>query len=83
MELQTRTRVNHSFRNVKFNGIRVKDMSDAMIKRLAVYNSRQSMRPIWEKDRLVRVPDRVEVAARKELRLRGYKVIGLRIETIH
>lgn len=85
METQTQRKVarRSSYRLVKFNGVRIKDMSDAQIKRLAIYNSQQSRLPIWDKERLNRVPDKVEEAARRELKERGYKIIGLRIETIN
>jgi hypothetical protein len=84
MEATTQSkRLNHSFRLVKFNGTRIKDYSDSAIKKLAIYNANQTRLPQWDKNRLNRIPDKVEVAARKELKLRGYKIIGLRIETIH
>ncbi len=83
MELETpKKRVDHSFRLVKFDGKRVKDMSDAMIKRLSLYNNQQTRLPCWDQSRINRIPTKVEEAVRKELKLRGYKVIGLRIENI-
>ena len=84
MELEpSNKRVNHQFRLVKFNGIRIKDMSDSMIKKLAIYNCNQTRLPLWDQNRWKRIPSKVEEASRRELKLRGYKIIGLRIETIH
>lgn len=77
------TRVNHAFKNVKYEGKRIGILPTCKLKELAVINTKNSSKPFWDKKRKERVPDKVEVAARKELALRGFKVVGIsRVEEI-
>lgn len=65
-------------KRIKHNKNTISKMSVTQLKKLARHNIEETKKPCWEKRNFIR--DQEVYAARHELRLRGYKIIGERIE---